>query len=224
MFISKWRLAQNLENARQEGIKEGIRVGKREANEQKLAYMEYLEQENKALQDSLVEARQELTGCKVGAIDVAAKIAEDAKAQMNKGVVEAFAQELACWQKMADVAYYEKGNQEENSCLLDKAFALKELANKMGICGDVYERAYQIYDFRNSGKEGYTLKDGKIVKVEQEKTALVCPFMEEQGQQNNGENSTGDETAVCCPEMSGLPDRCENCHVVQGFCDEESFF
>lgn len=30
--------------------------------------------------------------------------------------------------------------------------------------------------------------------------------------------------ADCCPETNGIPDRCENCHVVQGFCDEESFF
>ena len=49
MFIRKWRYMQNLENARSEGIREG----KREANEQKLAYIEYLEEENKALKEKL---------------------------------------------------------------------------------------------------------------------------------------------------------------------------
>lgn len=31
-------------------------------------------------------------------------------------------------------------------------------------CEEVYERAYEIYDFRNSGKSGYTLKGGEIVR------------------------------------------------------------
>ena len=56
MFIRKWRYEQNLENARREGIREG----KREANEQKFAYIEYLEEENKALQEKLVEAAEEI--------------------------------------------------------------------------------------------------------------------------------------------------------------------
>lgn len=184
MFISKWRLAQNLENARQEGIKEGIRVGKREANEQKLAYMEYLEQENKALQDKLLATKEELTACKVAGIQVAAKMTEDAKTQTSKKVIESFAQELACWQKMADEAYYIKGDQDEVSRMMNQVFVLKELANKLGICGDVYERAYQIYDFRNSGMQGYTLKDGKIVKVEQEEAVVKCPFVEEPAAEN----------------------------------------
>ena len=42
----------------------------------------------------------------------------------------------------------------------------QEMAIKLGICEEVYQEAYKIYDFRNSGKTGYTLKDGKIVKIE----------------------------------------------------------
>lgn len=211
MFIRKWRYLQNLENARSEGIRER----KREASEQKFAYILHLEEENRALKEKLVSAKE---GVEILRQEL------DEKSFPKKMLIETLANELACYQKQADVAFYDCSDQEASTLLLEKAMVIKELTNLMEIGGDVYERAYQIYDFRNSGKEGYTLKDGKIVKVEQEKTALVCPFMEEQGQQNNGENSTGDETADCCPELNGLPDRCENCHVVQGFCDEESFF
>jgi hypothetical protein len=39
------------------------------------------------------------------------------------------------------------------------------MCQTLGIAEQVYEEAYKIYDFRNSGKEGYGLKDGKIVKT-----------------------------------------------------------
>ena len=45
----------------------------------------------------------------------------------------------------------------------------KSLAQKMGIWKLVYERAVKIYDFRNSGKAGYTLMDGRIVKIQNDK-------------------------------------------------------
>jgi len=206
MFISKWRYERNLENARQEGVKEGIKAGKREANEQKFAYIDFLEEENKALQEKMAVLKKELTEARVAGIQVADKLVEDDKTQVNKAVVEAFAQELACWQKMADVAYYVNGNQEESSSLVDKAFAIKELANKLGICGDVYERAYQIYDFRNSGKEGYTLKDGKIVKIEQEEEMPQSPFVEETAHENHTDGSECEGCPGWCPENAGTSD------------------
>ena len=86
----------------------------------------------------------------------------------TKDVIEAFAQEIARLQRMADVAFYECNDREHSSWLCDQAYAIKVLAGNMGIWGLAFERAVEIYDFRNSGKKGYTLKDGKIVKTEQE--------------------------------------------------------
>lgn len=85
-----------------------------------------------------------------------------------KDVIEHFAQEVARLQKQADTAFYVLCDQNHSSWLLDQVFALKELAMKMGIWEHVHARAVEIYDFRNSGRQGYTLKDGKIVKIEEE--------------------------------------------------------
>lgn len=81
-----------------------------------------------------------------------------------KDVIEHFAQEVSRLQRMADVAFYTNNDKEYSSWLCDQAYALKSLAEKMGIWKLVHTRAVEIYDFRNSGKQGYTLKDGKIVK------------------------------------------------------------
>ena len=211
MFIRKWRYVQNLENARAEGRQEGLRV----ANEREFAYTTYLEEENKALQEKLASAKE---GVEILRREL------DEKSFPKKMLVETIANELACCQKMADVAWYVKNDQNESSRLLNNASVIKELANMMAIGGDVFERACQIYDFRNSGKEGYTLKDGKIVKVEQEEAVLECPFVEEPVAEIGVGDSSGDEITVCCPEVSGIPDGRENCGAVQGFCDEETFF
>lgn len=80
-------------------------------------------------------------------------------------IINIFAEELATKQRKADEWYYLQNNQKMSSHLLDQALAIKELAIKLGIDNEVYNKAYQIYDFRNSGKTGYTLKDGKIVKI-----------------------------------------------------------
>lgn len=85
-----------------------------------------------------------------------------------KDVIEHFAQEVARLQRMADVAFYTNNDQTHSSWLVDQAYALKSLAEKMGIWNLVHARAVEIYDFRNSGKQGYTLKDGKIVKIQEE--------------------------------------------------------
>lgn len=82
----------------------------------------------------------------------------------RKTVIEFFAQEIAELNRKADVAFYINHDQEHSSFLCDAVWHIKNLAINMGICKEVYDRAYEIYDFRNSGKSGYTLKDGKIVK------------------------------------------------------------
>lgn len=81
-----------------------------------------------------------------------------------KDVIEHFAQETARLHRMADVAFYTCNDTQHSSWLVDQAGAIKGLAEKMGIWKRVHARAIEIYDFRNSGKQGYTLKDGKIVK------------------------------------------------------------
>lgn len=68
--------------------------------------------------------------------------------------------------KKADKFYYEQNNKDMSSYCEDHALVIKNLAIKLGICEEVYQEAYKIYDFRNSGKKGYTLKNGKIVKIE----------------------------------------------------------
>lgn len=80
-------------------------------------------------------------------------------------VINIFAQEMAKTQKKADKFYYKQDNKDMAAYCTDHALVIKDLAVKLGICDEVYIEAYKIYDFRNSGKTGYTLKDGKIVKL-----------------------------------------------------------
>lgn len=88
---------------------------------------------------------------------------------MDKKIKEFFTKELAIKiadiQKKADIWYYERNEFNHASWLLDQVIPLKEMANKYNICDDVYKIAYTIYDFRNSGRYGYTLKDGKITNT-----------------------------------------------------------
>jgi len=84
----------------------------------------------------------------------------------KKAVIEHLAFELARIQKRADESYYIDGNQEHSSWLIDNLGGLVNVARHMRILNEVYERAYEYYDFRNSGRPGYTLKDGVIVKEE----------------------------------------------------------
>lgn len=91
----------------------------------------------------------------------------------RKRIIMEIAKEIADTQRRADVEYYkphlknykpEANKNNHAAWLLDKVLPLRDLAQKMGISKEVYEEAYRIYDFRNSGKSGYTLKDGKIVR------------------------------------------------------------
>lgn len=84
----------------------------------------------------------------------------------KEAVIEHLAFELARIQKRSDECYYIDDNVEHSSWLIDNLGGLLKVARNMGITNEVYERAYEYYDFRNSGRPGYTLKDGVIVKEE----------------------------------------------------------
>ena len=71
----------------------------------------------------------------------------------KKELIEKFAKEMARLQKKADKYYYIDNNKEMADYVLIYATELKEFASKLGICEEMYQEAYKIYDFRNSGKE-----------------------------------------------------------------------
>ena len=73
----------------------------------------------------------------------------------KKELVSKFAKEMARLQKKADRYYYIDNNKEMADFELNYAYEVKELASKLGICKEMYEEAYQFYDFRNSGKKDY---------------------------------------------------------------------
>jgi hypothetical protein len=73
----------------------------------------------------------------------------------KKKIIKLFAEELAEKQKDADYWYYIKNNQEMSSFMLEKVDELKTLLIKFDVCNEVYNEAYKIYDFRNSGKKDF---------------------------------------------------------------------
>ena len=73
----------------------------------------------------------------------------------RKTIVKAIAKEIAEYQRKADYFYYIKKDKEMSSHCLDEVMPLKYLSNILGITKQVYEEAYKIYDFRNSGKKGF---------------------------------------------------------------------
>lgn len=73
----------------------------------------------------------------------------------KKELINKFAKEIARLQKKADRYYYIENDKEMADYVLIYAIELKEFASKLGICEEMYQEAYKIYDFRNSGKDGY---------------------------------------------------------------------
>lgn len=205
MFIRKWRYEMQLESARLAGKKEG----RQETVDQFHGTVTYLEAENARLTKELQLYEAGLTTARKNLDqaykDIAAmqKLIEqkDEQAFKKSDVIWIMAKELACCQRIADKRFYEEGDQEASSMMLMQASAIMDLANELGICGDVYAQAVELYDFRNSGKEGYTLKDGKIVKVEeeiQEQTAQETEMEETETPCGCCEEAV-EETVVECP-------------------------
>lgn len=73
----------------------------------------------------------------------------------KKELINKFAKEMARLQKKADRYYYIENDKEMADYVLIYTTELKEIASKLGICEEMYQEAYKIYDFRNSGKDGY---------------------------------------------------------------------
>lgn len=71
----------------------------------------------------------------------------------RKELISKFAKEMARLQKKADKYYYIDNNKEMADYVLIYATELKEFASKLGICEEMYQEAYKIYDFRDSGKK-----------------------------------------------------------------------
>jgi len=88
----------------------------------------------------------------------------------RKTIIKEFAKEIADLQKRADEWFYNKKDKNHSSWLLDQVYELQLFARRLGIEEQVYAEAYKIYDFRNSGKKGFILKDGKIVRNEEVET------------------------------------------------------
>ena len=88
----------------------------------------------------------------------------------RKTIIKEFAKQIADLQQRADKEYYKphlknykpvEGKNDHASWILDQVNPLKRMCQHLGIVTKVYEEAYKIYDFHNSGKVGYGLVDGK---------------------------------------------------------------
>jgi hypothetical protein len=73
----------------------------------------------------------------------------------RKTIIKAIAKEIAEYQRKADYFYYIRKDQDMSSFELERVSPLKYLSNRLGIAKEVYEEAYKIYDFRNSGKKDF---------------------------------------------------------------------
>ena len=84
----------------------------------------------------------------------------------KKELISKFAKEMARLQKKADKYYYIEGNKEMSEYVLIYAVELKNFASKLGICEEMYDEAYTIYDFRNSGKKHYMPSKEQLEELE----------------------------------------------------------
>lgn len=92
----------------------------------------------------------------------------------KKKLIKTLAEELAYLQIRADWWYYCFSNdivdkesnitkQDMSSSELDLVTEVKSIASRFGILNKVYEEAYKIYDFRNSGKKDF-IPDIELIK------------------------------------------------------------
>ena len=73
----------------------------------------------------------------------------------KKELIAIFAKEMARLQKKADKYYYIDNDKEMADFMLSYATEVKELSIKLEVCNEVYQEAYKIYNFRESGKREY---------------------------------------------------------------------
>lgn len=86
----------------------------------------------------------------------------------KKKLVKKFAEELAYLQIRADWWFYvasgdKKENQNMSNMELEGVTELRCICSDLGILNEVYDEAYKIYDFRNSGKKNH-VADVELIK------------------------------------------------------------
>ena len=80
----------------------------------------------------------------------------------RKELIQKFAKEMARLQKKADKYYYINKDRGMADFVLNYATEVKELASKLGICDEMYQEAYKIYDFKYSGRKDHVLSEKEI--------------------------------------------------------------
>lgn len=73
----------------------------------------------------------------------------------RKSIIKKFAYEMAYLQVGADYWHYIVENQDIVDNYMERIFEIKDFTHMLGILDEVYEEAYKIYDFRNSGKKDF---------------------------------------------------------------------
>lgn len=86
---------------------------------------------------------------------------------MSSEFIFEMAKYVAYLQSRADVHFYERTDKDMADYYITKCDAARDICSIFDCIPEVWAEAKKIYDFTNSGREGYTLKDGKIVKVEE---------------------------------------------------------
>lgn len=91
----------------------------------------------------------------------------------KRKLVKKFAEELAYLQIRADWWYYvsnckDEEKQDMSSHMLDGVTELRCICHELGILKEVYNKAYEIYDFRNSGKKDFVPDVELIKKLDRE--------------------------------------------------------
>ena len=87
---------------------------------------------------------------------------------MPENFINNMAHFVAFCHSRADAYYYsEPREQDMADYFAEKAYTAKEICTMFECTSEVWAEAKKIYDFTNSGREGYTLRDGKIVKEEE---------------------------------------------------------
>lgn len=94
----------------------------------------------------------------------------DERQTFDPSIIMPFSKIVAEIQDRADSVYYyddppKAYHNDLSAEILNELIPIRRICEKLNILKIVYDEAYKIYDFRNSGRSGYTRKDGKIVKI-----------------------------------------------------------
>lgn len=85
---------------------------------------------------------------------------------MPNDFIPKLARYVAYLQREADVWSYEEGRKDMSSYFLEKVDTVRDICAMFGCISEVWAEAKKIYDFTDSGRPGYALVNGQIVKVE----------------------------------------------------------